>query len=336
MTIDSISSSNAEKNVRIGWVDAAKAFGLLLVFWGHLLYGGSHYSEVINKIIYSFHMPMYFILSGYVCKSDTKTLMEYIKGKFKRILLPAIILYLCTLPLFFYYTDYSTTTLLSMCVSIFYITGGCAYNDPVWFFFCMFEILVIAKFLKLPDLSVKNLLIIMILSLSCSYAFYKSGSTFFYLLGFNKCVLGLFFYSFGILLHRINYSRVIIPLGLLSIPIWLVFGAFLNDKVTMYGMKLGNFWFFIISSIAGSLSFFLFSKLFERYKWVLQYAKWTVFIVCSHYVFVTLFRNISSILGFEHTVIYDIASAFYFIAIFSFYYIICRILEKKSPVLIGK
>ena len=64
---------------RLKWVDAAKAIGLFLVFWGHILYGGSSIGSVINRAIYSFHMPMYFILSGYVLRPESKPFNEYIR-----------------------------------------------------------------------------------------------------------------------------------------------------------------------------------------------------------------------------------------------------------------
>lgn len=49
--------------LRIKWVDVAKALGLILVFWGHILDGGITIQGDIIRVIYSFHMPMYFILS---------------------------------------------------------------------------------------------------------------------------------------------------------------------------------------------------------------------------------------------------------------------------------
>ena len=46
---------------RIGWVDAAKGFAILLVIAGHTLQTGTF----TRNIIFSFHIPLFFILSGY-------------------------------------------------------------------------------------------------------------------------------------------------------------------------------------------------------------------------------------------------------------------------------
>lgn len=47
---------------RIEWVDIAKGIGIILVLWGHGM--SSFYDE-----IYRFHMPLFFLLSGYLYNS---------------------------------------------------------------------------------------------------------------------------------------------------------------------------------------------------------------------------------------------------------------------------
>jgi fucose 4-O-acetylase-like acetyltransferase len=57
---------------RDAWVDYAKAIGILLVVYGHVARGlhnaGIHMDEAsytrVDSIVYSFHMPLFFFLSG--------------------------------------------------------------------------------------------------------------------------------------------------------------------------------------------------------------------------------------------------------------------------------
>jgi len=57
---------------RESWVEYAKAIGIILVVYGHVatgLYNGGidfsvAYFELFNSVIYSFHMPLFFFLSG--------------------------------------------------------------------------------------------------------------------------------------------------------------------------------------------------------------------------------------------------------------------------------
>lgn len=64
---------------RISWIDSCKGFAIILVVLGHVSYGYMtaecfpqyvRFLEVLYNCIYSFHMPLFFTLSGFVfCKS---------------------------------------------------------------------------------------------------------------------------------------------------------------------------------------------------------------------------------------------------------------------------
>ena len=321
---------------RIEWIDAAKAIGVFLVFWGHILYGGSNLGGVINRAIYSFHMPMFFILSGYVMKSDSLSFIDYCKNKIKRILLPALILYIITLPLYFYFLDYSTESFKTIFMTIFYVKGSCAYNSPIWFFFCMFQALIILKLIKITEVNNKFLIAILIGCLLVSYIGYESQWNYLNLFGFNKCILGVFFMAIGILLKRISFEKRMVFCGAISFPVWIFTGVLLNDKVSMYGMHLGNFGLFVISSLAGSFAFFSFAKILKNSSMILLYSKWTIFIVCSHYVLVTLFQWISARLSIGGTFVFDFVSALFVLMSLFVYKPICVFIEKRIPILMGK
>lgn len=54
------------KQERSAAIDIAKGIGVILVVFGHM----NTYPSIIQKIIYSFHIPMFFLLAGLVfsCK----------------------------------------------------------------------------------------------------------------------------------------------------------------------------------------------------------------------------------------------------------------------------
>lgn len=64
---------------RIRWVDQAKAIAIFLVCLGHIHYLPSQ----IWYIIYSFHMPLFFLLSGMFSNEDVKLIK-----KFKTLIIP--------------------------------------------------------------------------------------------------------------------------------------------------------------------------------------------------------------------------------------------------------
>src|SRR4051812_20898308 len=53
---------------RLPWVDTAKALGIVLMFYGHVVQsraGGDNASAIDQlRLIYAFHMPLFFVLAG--------------------------------------------------------------------------------------------------------------------------------------------------------------------------------------------------------------------------------------------------------------------------------
>ena len=93
-----------EKNrQRIESVDLLKAFAIFCVVWGHSVQNLNHGSEFwynkVFELIYSFHMPLFFMISGFFFKSSLKqTFKEFIRKKFIQLILPCVIwsvLFMC-------------------------------------------------------------------------------------------------------------------------------------------------------------------------------------------------------------------------------------------------
>ena len=75
---------------RIEWIDALKGFGIFCVTLGHL---GCWYP--LEKHIYSFHMFLFFFLSGYL-HNRKYSKKEYIKRKFQTIFIPFLTWNICS------------------------------------------------------------------------------------------------------------------------------------------------------------------------------------------------------------------------------------------------
>ena len=76
---------NIVKKNRIECIDIAKGITILLVVIGHV----SSLPIVINKIIYSFHMPLFFILSGYFFRKES--LIQIAKRMFQTLIIPYLV-----------------------------------------------------------------------------------------------------------------------------------------------------------------------------------------------------------------------------------------------------
>ena len=70
---------------RIEWIDIAKGYGIILVIIGHIT------TLYITVWIYSFHMFLFFFLSGYLFQPNSY-LIEFCRRKIKTLLVPYIYL----------------------------------------------------------------------------------------------------------------------------------------------------------------------------------------------------------------------------------------------------
>ena len=72
---------------RIGYIDIAKGLGIVLVVMGHNDF--ALISPLAHKLIYSFHMPMFFFMSGMFFNPDM-SFWPFIRRRFDRVLRPFI------------------------------------------------------------------------------------------------------------------------------------------------------------------------------------------------------------------------------------------------------
>ena len=70
---------------RIEYIDIARGIGILLVVMGHNDF--AVVSPFLYKLIYSFHMPLFFFLSGYFLNSATG-FWPFVKKRFNALLKP--------------------------------------------------------------------------------------------------------------------------------------------------------------------------------------------------------------------------------------------------------
>lgn len=72
------------KRVRIEWIDVARGIAIFLVCLGH-----RDIPAFLGKWIYSFHLPAFFWISGYITKYDSDiSFGNFLKKKVKGLLVP--------------------------------------------------------------------------------------------------------------------------------------------------------------------------------------------------------------------------------------------------------
>ncbi|WP_165971912.1 acyltransferase family protein [Paenibacillus piri] len=140
------STLDAAGNGRIDWIDIAKGIGIVLVVVGHTALEDSG----LGRFIYSFHMPLFFFLSGYLFSVHKYTgFAAFIKKKATTLLIPyflfASVSYIYFL-LRYHFGDanyYKDLDLLQVFTGIFYSAGTREWMDfnlPLWFLTCLFVV----------------------------------------------------------------------------------------------------------------------------------------------------------------------------------------------------
>ena len=80
---------------RVIYLDFIKCIGIICVIYGHVeLFGFGLSGSIVSDLIYTFNMPAFFFVSGYLALKSRKAISEYLINAWKKItmlLIPTII-----------------------------------------------------------------------------------------------------------------------------------------------------------------------------------------------------------------------------------------------------
>ncbi len=139
---------------RIGYVDTARFLGIFLVYHGHvverMMYLGNVAAAHQYKFIYSFHMPLFFVLSGLIAKdwAREEPVGRFVRSRFTSRVIPLLVFNLLLalislahkpdFPPFPLETaaDYWNATVMTL-------TQLTIFNIPTWFLMCLVSVEII-------------------------------------------------------------------------------------------------------------------------------------------------------------------------------------------------
>ncbi|THB75623.1 MAG: hypothetical protein D6B25_11745 [Desulfobulbaceae bacterium] len=145
-------ASSSAQRVRFDFIDMARLYGVTLVYYGHIIESymkaGSSVAAVHYKFIYSFHMPLFFILAGYVAKTHPRGLLptEWARHHLTSRLVPYLFLSLLLIIPTFWTTDFTAGLVLPSVdgyvkgIAVTILGGFPYFNIPTWFLVCLFMV----------------------------------------------------------------------------------------------------------------------------------------------------------------------------------------------------
>jgi len=324
------------------FIDIARGLGTFLVVFGHLL----NDSGYTNKFIYSFHIPMFFITSGFIfyLKEET-SVFDNIKSKFLRLIVPSIFFIIVGIVAqFITGGDLS----LPMLKRITFWNGICLFNDPIWYFIVLFEVylvyIIIYSLLKKRN---KTLITLILGGIFIVLGYLVDRYKIFIPFGFNKALTALGFFSVGIIFREIYlyikdkyYYKDLMPfLAKICLFAWFV-ATMINRRPSMYVNIYGKYYLFLISGVAGSFVFFYlcgFISKIKQSKIFKSISDMSVFVIGTHYVPIWYFKKAMNKFGlFGRRKIYLIISIVFTVVLLLIYAPICKFLDKKFPLVTGK
>lgn len=272
-----------ETNVkkRIDWIDAAKGYGILAVVLGHCFNKGNF----IHNWVFSFHLPLFYMLSGYCFRPERYTaIREMAKEKGRTLLIPYIKFWVLGFFVSLMVPEWRKELHLKhILIDLYNGYPSSVHLTSTWFlislFVCecmLFTTKKCTKFLKNDYAEYICICLFGIMGYMISVIksiFYDSvsmGSTKDVAFSINRLPLTLdtsmtavVFFSCGYWLKcrendPMEKHGKALPVGLLFANI--VFGLFLNERVNLHACTLGNGLFFYAAAFAGSGFVICFSK----------------------------------------------------------------------------
>lgn len=97
------------KKERLTYLDVAKGIGILLVVIGHVY---AFNRQIVDRFfviwLYSFHMPLFFIISGMlIAYKDEKDIWKFVKKRIKGILIPYVFFSIFSIIVFAIVNDFN-------------------------------------------------------------------------------------------------------------------------------------------------------------------------------------------------------------------------------------
>ena len=165
----------SESIKRIEWLDLAKGIGVILVIMGHM---PSVVPNSVRMWIFSFHMPLFFIIAGYfaIVPNDTHELVRALKKKTVKLLVEGYLAFaLCFLIMDIAILGLDRDTILKNFYGIF--TG--TIDRIYWFFLSLYEISILFLFISRVVKKYNALILLSVLLAFIAIFFRKYGINYF-------------------------------------------------------------------------------------------------------------------------------------------------------------
>lgn len=284
---------------RINWIDHAKFFSIFLVILGH-----SQVPESAVIFIYSFHMPLFFFISGFLFDPSKFTSPgHFIKRRTKQLIVPYFLFNIITY-LFWLFVGRkfgndvgADICVLTPVIGMFYGTDTGNYLihcGSLWFLPCLFLVEIMYYFVQQH----LNKWLMVIIFGTLGYINFKIKHVMLPW-SFDVALIAMVFYIMGNIWKDKRSGRIK-PLfsGLTALLTFfaLLFLSALNGRSDMSSNTYNNYFLFILIALVGigflvSLSI-LIESVIGKINWVEFFARNTIILLAFHTITASILKGI--------------------------------------------
>lgn len=328
-------------NQRILWIDQLRAIAFFFVVLGHVAL-----PKEVESLIYSFHMPIFFIISGLTLKHEKLEKInpkEFISKQFRNYIIPYLWIAFLMFPLWyvtFQVLSNSKTSIFDAFCRIFECKGNLLFtSNALWFLLVLFFANIIYMFCaKLAKGNQQIMLVLMILLALVGYAEKGIQQIWHFNIAFTAVPLMylgnrfMAWYNNGgaerikstAVYKRIFYIILFIAIGCLSHT--------LNGRISMTANKFGkSLLLFYITAIFFSLAITLIVIHLPKLSLISYIGKNTLLYLGIHVPIIRLFEHAFPDIFSQY--MYSILLA---LAVYFGLSVVCPIFNSLFPFVCGK
>lgn len=336
---------------RSTFIDIAKGIGIILVVLGHLDTNG----QISREMIYSFHMPLFFLLSG-IFASTNMDFKLYLKKSLKTLYLPYFIFIAADTILFtgirlithqsvFDFIRSNTMALIGF--------DFMAKNRPLWFLLALFIIRMVYYFIN------KNRIVKYLSGFLCvCFVFLCSGDI---VAPLSNCVFfmaipGLAFYILGNILgaHILHMeerldknirnpleSYFVSVLCVIGLFVLLLFSAHANGNIDMTYYRYGNAALYLINAVIGSFMVLLLALLLSKIRGISKLLAFygqnsIIALVCHYYICRIVLPDVMGFLSLSDYLYHPVTQSVVLLAVMLIMIPVIIIVNKYFYFMFGK
>ena len=292
------------KRERIVWIDQLRSIAFLFVIIGHVAL-----PKEMKSLIYSFHMPLFFLISGLTVNREkiiNTPMLDYVKKQAKSLIVPYFWMSFLCYPLWYFafHMISDSTKLTPWGAFKGIIAGSLEYTSPsnaLWFLLVLFLANILyAGLLKLSKRNESVLLCFVLISAIIGYL----DKAFSQLWHFNVAFTAVMMLYLGnqfmiwykkskLYSHKLSFSYVAKILGVIAglVAVGIVSHT-MNGRISMTANKFGkSVLLFYVTAIAFSLAITLVMTLLPKISFVTYIGQNTLLYLGIHIPIIRIFEK---------------------------------------------